>query len=208
MSKKDHIGKLERKTGFRPQYLGYYIIVTDGKETEPNFLNGIKNQLNDDIKNRVVIKIKTKHTKDLIDFTLQELTKSPNYAEPWIVFDKDEVIDFDELVYKAQNKDINVAWSNPCIEILFLAYFGKNPSVADQKECIKRLEEIYKRETNKKYEKNEKKIYEILNEFGDERKAIDIMDKKYKEYGENTHIKPSKMNGLSMVYELIEKIKK
>ena len=76
------------------------------------------------------------------------------------------------------------------------------------KECIKRLEEIYKRETNKKYEKNEKKIYEILNEFGDERKAIDIMDKKYKEYGENTHIKPSKMNGLSMVYELIEKIKK
>ena len=210
MSKKDHFGKLDRRAGFKPQYLGYYIIVTDGKETEPNFINGIKNQLNDDIKNRVVIKIKTKHTKDLIDFTLQELTKSPNYAEPWIVFDKDEVTDFDELIYKAQNKDINVAWSNPCIEILFLAYFGKNPTMGNQKECIAKLEEVYKKETNIKYEKNEKKIYEILNEYGDESKAIEIMDRKYKEYTEYTEnetIKPSKMKGVSMVYKLIKKIK-
>ena len=207
MSKKDHIGKLDRRAGFKPQYLGYYIIVTDGKETEPNFFNGIKNQINDDIKNKVVIKVKTKHTKDLIDFILEELNKSPNYAEPWIVFDKDEVMNFDELIYKTKNKDINVAWSNPCIEILFLAYFGKNPTVSNQKECISRLEEIYKKETNIKYEKNEKKIYEILNEYGDERRAIEIMDRKYKEYVENTNIKPSKMNGVSIVYNLIKKIK-
>lgn len=207
MSKKDHYGKLGRRTGFKPKYLGYYIIVTDGKETEPNFFNGIKEKLNTNIKNRVVIKVKTKQTKDLIDFTLEELTKSPYYAEPWIVFDKDEVVDFDALIQKAHNKDINVAWSNPCIEIMFLAYFGKNPTVANQKECIAKLEEAYLRETNKKYEKNEKKIYEILNEYGDESRAIEIMDRKYKEYNEKEPIKPSKMNGVSIVYNLIKKIK-
>lgn len=207
MGKKDRLGKLDRRSGFKPQYLGYYIIVTDGKETEPNFFNGIKEKLKDDIKNRVVIKVKTKQTKDLIDFTLEQVSKSPNYVEPWIVFDKDEVVDFDVLIQKAHNKEINVAWSNPCIEIMFLAYFGKNPTVTNQKDCINNLEKVYRNKTNKKYEKNENKIYEILNEYGNEMEAIAIMDRKYGEYANDGITQASQMNGVSMVYQLIKKIK-
>ncbi len=34
---------------------------------------------------------------------------------PWIVFDCDEIKDFDEIVREAEKKGIGVGWSNPCI---------------------------------------------------------------------------------------------
>lgn len=43
MSKKERAGKIEqRKIGFREPDLGYYYIVTDAVETEPNFLMELK----------------------------------------------------------------------------------------------------------------------------------------------------------------------
>lgn len=36
---------------------------------------------------------------------------------PWIVFDRDQVQGFDEIIAKAEREGIQVGWSNPCFEI-------------------------------------------------------------------------------------------
>lgn len=207
MSKEKRAGKIElRKIGFRKPDLGYYYIVTDAVETEPNFFNGIRNNLPENIKDRLVIKIKSSKTYDMVDTMLSEISKKPIVYDKWIVFDKDQVKDFDELVLKAKRHSINVGWSNPCIEILFLAYFGKSPSINNQKDCIKEFEKIYLNKIGKRYEKNNKTIYNDLTKNGDEKVAINTSKKKYENYIKDGVKIPSKMIGVSLVYKLLEEI--
>lgn len=207
MSKKQHQGKLEtRKRGYRVPDMGYYLIVTDAVETEPNYLNGLKNSLPKEFKDRLVIKVKTSKTYDMIETMQSEMAKIPNLCEPWLVFDKDQVVGFDELINKAKRKEMNVGWSNPCIEILFLAYFGKSPNISESRVCIKEFSDFYYRLSGKIYEKNSKKIYDELNKLGDEKKAIEINKIKYDSYEENGIAKPSKMEGVSALYKLLAEI--
>lgn len=207
MGKKDRAGKIEyRRIGFRKPDLGYYYIVTDAVETEPNYFNGIKDNLPDNVKGRLVIKVKTSKTYDMVDTILSDTSKSPIVYDKWIVFDRDQVKEFDELILKAKKCEINVGWSNPCIEILFLAYYGKSPSVNDQKDCIREFENEYSKIIGKKYLKNNKEIYADLINYGDEKAAISIIKRKCEEFVKNGIKTPSKMVGVSMVYKLLEEI--
>lgn len=207
MGKLDRVGKIGiRRTGFREPDLGYYYIVTDAVETEPNFFNGIKENLPDEIKGRLIIKVKSSKTYDMVDTILNETSKRPIMYDKWIVFDRDQVKEFDELILKARKFEINVGWSNPCIEILFLAYFGKSPSIDDQKDCIREFENEYSKKVGKKYLKNNIGIYKELVENGDERLAISTIKRKHDEYIKSDIKKPSEMKGVSMVYKLLEEI--
>ena len=208
MGKKERVGKIEfRETGFRKPDLGYYYIVTDAVETEPNFFNGIRNNLPEKIKDRLVIKIKSSKTYDMVDTMLYEISKKPIVYDKWIIFDKDQVKDFDEIVARAKRNDINVGWSNPCIEILFLAYFGKTLNISNQKDCIREFEKVFNKVVGKQYEKNNKNIYRDLIQYGNEEEAISICSKKHKEYIDENIKVPSKMIGVSLVYKLIDEIK-
>lgn len=207
MSKKDRVGKIEsRKIGFRAPDLGYYFIVTDAVETEPNYFNGLKENLPDKVKNRLVIKVKSSKTYDMINMILDEISKSPIVYEPWIVFDKDQVKEFDHIIMKAEKYGVNVGWSNPCIEIFFLSYFDKNPNVLDQKDCINKFCIEYKKIIGKEYKKNNKNIYEELSKKGDELKAIRAHEIKHISFISNYEKKPSKMTGLSTLYKLLKEI--
>lgn len=207
MGKKERTGKIKsRDIGFRKPDLGYYYIVTDAVETEPNYFNGIKNNLPDRVKGRLVIKIKSSKTYDMVDTILNDISKSPIVYDPWIIFDKDQVKEFDKIVSKARKHRINIGWSNPCIEILFLTYFGKSPSIENQKDCIKEFEKVYLSKLGKKYEKNNKNIYNDLIKKGDEKTAISICKKKHEEYIKEGIELASKMVGTSLVYKLLEEI--
>ena len=48
---------------------------------------------------------------------------------PWIVFNRDQVQGFDEIIAEAVSKGIQVGWSNPCFEIWMYAYFGSMPAI-------------------------------------------------------------------------------
>ena len=207
MSKEQHTGKLaERKIGFRKPDLGYYFIVTNAVETEPNFLNGIKKSLPNNVQGRLVIKVKSTKTYDMVEMIVYEMNKSPIFYDPWIVFDKDQIPDFDKLISKAEKNSINVGWSNPCIEIFFLSYLGKNPNVSDQTDCINKFCSEYKRVMGKEYKKNNENIYDELSKNGDESKAVKIHENKHNEYLVNDETQPSKMVGLSTLYKLVKEI--
>lgn len=187
--------------------LGYYFIATDTKETERNYLHGLRDSLPLEKRNRIVIKVVETETKGLIA-ACEQADVDPQYRECWIMFDKDQVAGFDAIIQEAEQKGIRAAWSNPCLEIWFLAYFGSMPSVANSEACCRKFAAAFEKKTGKKYEKSESDIYCQLRQFGDEAKAIQIAENKLKKHKENGQYIPSHMCPCTTVYQLVHEIRK
>ena len=187
---------------------GAYLIITDAEQTEKNYFEGIKNSIPDSLKNDLQIKIySNKALVKIIDFAAEQRNKDERFRNIWLVFDRDEVKNFDKLIEVAKKNKMNVAWSNPCFEIWLMSYFKNLENIPNSKKCCETFEKIFKENTGKKYKKSEVKIYNILCENGDEDKAIQRAREKYhqirKEYSQ-----PSKMIGCTTVYKLVEELKK
>ena len=196
MSREDRKGKRKLREQFtkrRTPSLGYYYIVTDADETEKNYLEGLRDSIPDELNGKIVIKVAKSRTVDLIDKCKSESALYPQYSEPWIVFDRDQVKDFDGIIQRAKKEGIRVGWSNPCVEIWFNAYFGNMSNHVDSVTCCKEFEKVYKKRTGQKYEKSSKDIYKKLNEHGNQYTAIKISEQKRKELKEIGLTKPSKM---------------
>lgn len=156
-----------------------YIIVTDTEQTEKNYFDGLKSELPKKIQEKVSIRIISTSTKKLISECVRIRQLDPNLSELWIVFDRDKVPNFDAIIKEAQENGINVAWSNPCIEIWFFAYFGKMPTITDSTVCTRKFNEVFKAKTGQEYSKTDKKLYNKLNRFGNEEVAIKKANQRY-----------------------------
>ena len=187
--------------------LGYYIIVTDTKETEQNYINGLKRSIPKEYQDRLVIKVIKTSTCNLVSDALNEFTNNAQYGEPWILFDRDQVKNFDDIIREAEIHSINVAWTNPCLEEWFYAYFGSMPNTQDSVKCCEAFSAIFRRKTGQEYKKSDEKIYEKLNMYGDEKLAINIASIKYRSNISAGHVKPSQMNPCTTLHLLISEIK-
>lgn len=180
MAKAERNGKRKSRAAFqtrRPD-LGHYYVVTDTRETEKNYIQGLRDSLPDEFQKRIVVRVSTAKTQQLVQ-TCKELAASePQYAEPWIVLDRDQVKNFDAILAEAEREDVHVAWSNPCIEVWFEAYFGKMPPYSDSVSCCKGYGATYRKNTGKEYRKEDKHIYATLNRFGDQAKAIQLAEQR------------------------------
>ncbi|MEX6476308.1 RloB family protein [Fusobacterium animalis] len=187
---------------------GAYLIVTDAEKTEKNYFEGIKASIPENLKNDLQIKIySNKALSKIIDFAVEQRNKDERFRDIWLVFDRDEVKNFDKLIEEAKEAKMNIGWSNPCFEIWLMSYFQIPKNIDVSQKCCETFEKIFKENTSKKYKKSEVKIYNILCENGDEDKAIQRAREKYhqirKEYSQ-----PSKMIGCTTVYKLVEELKK
>ena len=209
MARADRTGKRKRRESAtrRVPDLGYYIIVTDAKETEKNYLYGLRDSLPKELQGRIVIKVSTAKTDELVDSCKSQASLEPQYGEPWIVFDRDRVTRFDEIIQKARKEGIKVGWSNPCIEIWFDAYFGQMHSYQESKQCWYRFAETYERQTGLEYSKSDERIYEVLNRCGDEKKAIDIAENRLRTHFESGVNKPSEMVPATTLHHLVDEIR-
>ena len=194
-----------RKT--RIPELGYYYIVTDTDQTEKNYLGGLRDSIPEELKGKIVIKVSKSRTVDLVKTCKEGASLYPQYSEPWIVFDRDQVKDFDGIIKNAEQKGIHAGWSNPCLEIWLYAYFGSMPNIRDSVSCCNRFATEYERRTGQKYDKAEKDLYKKLCEFGDEENAIKIAQQKRKQCFENGLILPSQMIPCTQLDELINVVK-
>lgn len=186
--------------------LGYYVIVTDAEATEQLYFEAIRNSLQDDLQDRLVIKVYQSATNDLIRRCLDESSKIPQYSVPCIVFDRDQVQNFDEIIYKADNNNIKVGWSNPCIEVWFEAYFGNMTYYGSSQDCCSGFAKKFSEKTGNVYKKSNPANYGLLCQHGDEDKAISFAENKMKEYRRQCK-KPSECISSSTVYELVREIK-
>jgi len=187
--------------------LGYYFIITDANETEQNYMLNLRDSIPKELQGKLVIKVFKAKTIELIDEALSLASLQPQYGEPWIIFDRDQVKNFNQIIAIAEKKGINVGWSNPCFEIWLGAYFGVMPVYSDSISCCNGFEEIYLHTTGQNYKKYDKDIYSKLCRFGNERKAIDLARQKFIEHLRNGKTKPSDMNPATTVHVLVEEIK-
>lgn len=207
---KERNGKRKRREQSRKRVpkLGYYFIATDTKGTEGNYINGLKDSLPESLRGRIIIKVIKTKTNKMIEKCLEAAAMEPQYGEPWIVFDRDEVEDFDDIIYRAEREGVNVGWSNPCIEIWFHAYFGNMHSYTDAASCCRDFADIFSRKTGKEYKKSDPQIFELLNRYGDEDKAIQIAEQRLNGHVRAGETKPSAMNPGTTLHRLIGEIRR
>ena len=184
--------------------LGYYLIVTDTKETEQNYMFGLRDSIPDELKRRLIIKVSKTKTANLVTEAQSQAALQPQYGEPWIIFDRDQVKNFDDIIQNAEAAGINVGWSNPCIEIWFNAYFGAMPTYQTSVACCNGFGSAFEKVTNRKYHKSDKQIYHQLCQYGNEKAAIKIAENKYTQY--NDMDKPSQRCPATTMHRLVNEI--
>ena len=209
MARADRNGKRKSREIFRTRVpdLGYYFIVTDAEETEANYMYGLRDTLPKELQGRIVIKVSKAKTQELVKTCKERAALEPQYGQPWIVFDRDRVVNFDEIIEQAKREGVNVGWSNPCIEIWFDAYFGRMHSYNDSVICCRNFGETFEKKTGQEYYKDSPQIYAVLNRFGDESKAIQIAENRLQEYLKAGIDKPSKMCPGTTLHYLVKEIR-
>lgn len=60
----------------------------------------------EDVRNKLVIKVVETKTRAMIDKCLELIAYDAQYRIPWIVFDRDQVQGFDEIIAEAVSKEI------------------------------------------------------------------------------------------------------
>lgn len=209
MAKHERKGNRKTRDSFETKSpdLGYYYIVTDTNETEQNYFQGLKDSLPTELQGRLVIKVSKAKTTELVNVCKEQSTLIPQYCEPWIVFDRDRVVGFDEIIKKAHKEKIRVGWSNPCIEIWFDSYFGKMHAYHDSVICCREFGVTFERKTGQEYKKSNRQIYSILNRYGDETAGIQIAENRLQGYLRSGIKTPSEMCPCTTVHQLISEIK-
>ncbi len=197
-----------QRVGTRIPELGYYLIVTDTEETEKNYFEGLRDSIPEELKDRLVIKVERVKTVELVKRAMELTDAESQYRIPWIVFDRDQVKDFDEIIRLAEKNDINAGWSNPCFEIWMYAYFGEMPAIRESYTCCDRFAEKFEKVTGQKYLKKDRNIYRKLVQYGDGEKAVQVAKRCYKKCIEEGKNKPSEMWPASMVQSLVEEIQR
>ena len=78
-------GVRKRRDSFpkRVPDLGYYFVVTDTKETERNYLYGLRDALPAELKGRIVIKVSSAKTEELVK-ACEQASIDPQYRQCWI----------------------------------------------------------------------------------------------------------------------------
>lgn len=99
-----------QRVGIRVPELGYYLIVTDTEETEKNYFEGLRDSIPIELKDRLVIKVEKAKTVELVERALELAHKEPQYRIPWIVFDRDQVKDFDDIIQAAEKSGVGAGW--------------------------------------------------------------------------------------------------
>lgn len=195
---------------FRIPELGYYLILTDTRETEENYFTGFRDSLPREAQKHLVIKVIPKvETKNLVSRCVEELDKDPHYRIPWIVFGRDQVSDFDSIIEEAKQKEIHTGWSNPCFEIWLHAYLETPPFSETSVQSCEKFGHAFKRITKQEYDKADKSIYVKLKMYGNEIKAIQRSKQKCKSSNQSLQkLSPTSQYSVTTVYALVEEILK
>ncbi|MCH3916092.1 MAG: RloB family protein [Spirochaetia bacterium] len=161
MTKHKHTGIPRARTVCTKEpALGYYVIFTDTEATETCYFRGLRDSLNTDGKREITIKVFDNiKTEKLVNNCLEKISENPQFAVPWIVFDRDKVPAFDAIIADAKVHDIHVGWSNPCFEVWLYGYFGTLNGVEDSVQCCRQFGEKFKKVTHNEYVKSKKTIW-------------------------------------------------
>lgn len=204
--------KKRRKEFLNPK-INSFLIVTEGECTEPNYFRGIQKLIRNDIGGTIDIVEALQidihgqgiSTMELVNET-SEIIKNAKimYQNIWVVFDKDDFVDFDDAIIEGEKQGYNVAWSNQSFEYWIYLHFCYSESALHRSDWEAKLDKLFKKKKlgKKKYEKNNKKLFEVLNSFDGPVVAVKNAKRRMSNYTKNS--KPSDYNPGTTVYKLVE----
>lgn len=212
MAKRDHRGnrkKRHERIERRNLELGYYLIYTDTEGTERAYFEGLYKSLPDEIRSKLQIKVVDGvKTKELINKAYRDSSYDPQLRETWIIFDRDQVTNFDKIIEKAESMNIHVGWSNPCIEVWLHAYLGELHAFDTSTCCCNSLKNLCRQKMNGyEYNKTDSDLYHLFYNKGNEEKAIKLAKEKHTSLVRDGITVPSEMNPCTTVYQLVEEIR-
>lgn len=114
-----------------------------------------------------------------------------------------------EKTIKRIQKGYNIAWSNQAFEYWLYLHFYYSDSALHREQWNKKLDEVFKNYNlgNGTYQKNYKNIYNLVDSYD----GVNIAIKNAKRRMANFDLKkykPSEYNPGTMVYKLVEDLKK
>ena len=188
-----------------------YLIVCEGKQTEPNYFNGLKKKINEKYGNKVDVLIPSievkgtgKNTTDLVNYTDKFVNYSnKRYGKVWVVFDKDDYSN-DQFDKAIKTCDYNVAWSNPNFELRLLSHFKKVNRYISKDNVLQELSKEFQKKGLGEYTKNDTNIFEKVT--SEERLHTAINNCEYMEEL-NKDGQESRKNPMTKVYKIIDGLK-
>ncbi|MBR1633994.1 MAG: RloB domain-containing protein [Lachnospiraceae bacterium] len=215
--KKRREDRKKRTHDFRVPKANSYLIVTEGKKTEPLYFSGIKDKIlasvggTVDIVDLPLIDIygEGASTEKLIEITEEYVSKAKIiYQNIWVIFDKDDFADFDSAVALGKSKGYSVGWSNQCFEYWIFLHFEYSDSDLHRSQWFEKLNSLFKANhlTEHGYEKNLENLYDLLDSIDGISTAIKNAKRRMADYREGID-KPSDMSPGTTVHLLVEQLR-
>ncbi len=205
----------KRKKELRIPKPGSFLIVSEGKKTEPLYFEGLANYISEkygqsiDIeKPMITTQGEGKNTVSLIEATAKIVSRARIlYSQVWVVFDKDDFRDFDEAIVLAEKYGYKTAWSNQSFEYWIYLHFNYSDSALHRNDWVKKLSELFKswRINEEGYQKNDPKVFEVATTHGSLKAAVNNAIRIEKTYDNKS--KPSLRDPCTMVHHLILELK-
>lgn len=208
--KNNNISRKDRLKSKR-QAPANYLIVCEGKKTEPNYFNGLKKKINEKYGNKVDVLIPNidikgtgMNTTSLVKYTQKTVNHANKvYGQVWVVFDKDDYND-EQFDLAVDNCNYNVAWSNPNFELWLLAHFKKVNRYVSKDDVLQELSKEFQKKGLGDYTKNDTNIFDKVTGEGKLHTAI-----KNCEYMEELKKdgQASQRNPMTKVYKIVNGLK-
>ncbi len=197
----------------------YYLIVCEGEKTEPNYFQGLKDDLPKGILTYCQIDIEGtgRNTQSLVDEALrlkQAYEKDSNRPidRLWVVFDRDSFSpnDFNSAIQRCKNNkpEIGCAWSNEAFELWYLLHFHYYNHAMSRKNYQDSIEVNLKPVLGNdyRYKKNSIEMYDILKEYGSIDTGVANANRLIKNFeGREDY---ANHNPCTMVHSLVEELLK
>ncbi|WP_125116788.1 RloB family protein [Agathobaculum sp. Marseille-P7918] len=202
----------ERAHNFRSSAPDSFLILTEGTKTEPGYFNGIKQYIEQKFK-QGQIEIRPAiccegagcSTGRLLEEAEKYVSRGNKvYQHVWLVFDRDNFVDFDDAICRAEAKGYRIAWSNVCFELWLCLHHNYYDAGALAHEWSSRVNAITGLDHAHKTDEAIK-LFPMLSANGGLQKAVKNARKLDKQYDES--LLPSQRNPCTKVYELILELK-
>ncbi len=160
-------------------YIIRFLIVCEGQKTEPNYFRALVKHNSSDVLEMDVEGLGSS-TCTLIRRAVElreryERERFLRYDRVWVVFDKDDFIDFDEAIELAAEHGYGCAWSNEAFELWYYLHFRYLDAPIGRYDYITRIErEVRERTHNRgyRYQKRSPKTFYIVNKHGSQELAM------------------------------------
>ena len=188
-----------------------WLIVCEGKKTEPNYFKALFDYINSKSNKKINVKIKgigknTKSVVNSVDFffdysdQLVSNTKIP-YGNVFTVFDKDSFTDdnFNSAIIISEKRGFIPLWSNECFELWYILHYEYFHSNISRKEYFKKLTLLM----GEDYTKNDNH-FDLLGQLSKVKIALKNSKKLYEKY--NKKETPSKKAPCTTMFKLFDEI--